>query len=270
MKINKSFLADVNRYPINTTLDPSEYDEVELKLAGGKMFESNYYYEKNKWHFPPVTTILNAAMPEDKRKSLIKWQVDQIATLGFDGYQNNQRTLMKHGTEFHKAAEMMLKRQPLDKQKIDKQIITSVDTLENIIETEFQREMVLIEKKVFHRDLFYNGQLDCLGYYKNSLCVIDWKRSERPKTELRDLYEYPVQTSAYIGAFLNDPEYESIRKQHNITNALLINITYEGVTNFHILNYHQIEFYWYRWLTYLQNFWYLVLEEHKREKSNLE
>lgn len=36
LKINKSFLADVNRYPMNSqsTLDHSVFDEVELKLVG--------------------------------------------------------------------------------------------------------------------------------------------------------------------------------------------------------------------------------------------
>lgn len=163
------------------------------------MFESNDYYEENKWHFPSVTTILNAALPEAKRRNLIKWQVDQIYKLGYDGFIDKKHTTMKHGSDFHMAAEMLLKRQPLNKEVINPRILKSVDTLEKIIETEFQREMVLIEKKVFHQDLFYSGQLDCLGYYKDCLCVIDWKRSEKAKTELRDLYEYPVQTSAYIG-----------------------------------------------------------------------
>lgn len=36
LKINKSFLADVNRYPMNSqaTLDQSVFDDVELRLAG--------------------------------------------------------------------------------------------------------------------------------------------------------------------------------------------------------------------------------------------
>lgn len=163
------------------------------------MFKSCDFYEENKWHFPSVTTIMNAALPEAKRKNLIKWQVDQIYTLGYEGFKEKKYTTMKQGSDFHKAAEMLLKRQPLNKEEMNPQILKSVDTLEKIIEAEFRREMVLIEKKVFHTDLFYNGQLDCLGYYKDCLCVIDWKRSEKAKTELRDLYEYPVQTSAYIG-----------------------------------------------------------------------
>ena len=231
------------------------------------MFQSSHYYDINRWKFPSVTTVLNVAQPEDKRKNLMKWQADKIEKLSYEGYKSYTYETTKKGHDFHKAAEMLLRKQPINEDELDTGIVKSVDTLKKIIEQEFKNDMVLIEEKVFHNALFYNGRLDCLGYYKDCFCLIDWKRSDRSKSELKDMYDSPVQTSAYIGAFLNDPTFEEIRKKHKLSNALLINITNTGEANFHVVNFLQIEFYWYQWLSYLQTFWRFVCEERKKIKD---
>ncbi len=154
----------------------------------------------SSFQFPAVTTVINEAMPENKRNLLIEWEVDNIEKRGFDGFEKFQKKLKMNGANFHKGVEGLLKKQPVEKVISEKdEIFTSVKAIEEVLKKEFNNEMILIEDKVFHSGLFYNGRIDCLGYYKDRVCLIDWKRSEKPKKTIHSLYDAPIQTSAYIG-----------------------------------------------------------------------
>ena len=39
------------------------------------------------------------------------------------------------------------------------------------------------------------------------MCVIDWKTSHKPRPNLKDIYDYPLQTVAYAGAINDDKNY---------------------------------------------------------------
>jgi hypothetical protein len=67
----------------------------------------------------------------------------------------------------------------------------------------------------------------------------------------------------FEGAFLNDPKFRAVREKHKIKNALIVNVSEAGEINFHMLNYQQVEFYWYQWLSLLRTFWYYVLQQRK-------
>ena len=104
-----------------------------------------------------------------------------------------------------------------------------------------------------------------MAYYKGNLCLIEWKSSEKDKTDVRDLYEYPVQLAAYVGAFLNDPNYKDLKEKQEFKSGLVIHLNKSnGKVDVHEINYQLMEYYWYQWLMTLKKFWNLVLLEHKR------
>ena len=66
-------------------------------------------------------------------------------------------------------------------------------------------EIKALETSVAHMQLGYMGTFDCLAEYKGTLCLIDWKTSNKPKPTLADCYDYPLQAVAYAGAVNQDP-----------------------------------------------------------------
>lgn len=124
-------------------------------------------------------------------------------SLGYEGLEELNKINMKRGRDFHKSIETLMTGGNLVKENLDSDIIKSVDSIEKLIAEEFRGEMVMMEKKTVHENLMYKGRIDFMGYYKDSLCLIDWKRSDLPKRELSSLYDAPIQAAAYIGSFLN-------------------------------------------------------------------
>ena len=47
--------------------------------------------------------------------------------------------------------------------------------------------------------------------------MIDWKTSNKPKPQLKDLHDYPLQVMAYAGALNSDPKYDFKVDRHERT-----------------------------------------------------
>ena len=264
LKLNEDLLTNLIHFPllpkefIFAQENQSMYNETELRLSGEKLFQITPHELSHKiWKFPSVSTILDMSASDEKYNNLIKWKMEHIYTLGLEGFRKQSDATRKKGTDFHRSIERMLKHETL----AHDELTMCVASAKKIIQSEFQGNMLLIEKNIFHDKLFYNGRIDSLGYYKDCLCLIDWKQSEKTKPTLRELYNAPIQMASYVGAFLSDSNHESIRRQHKIKNALIINVTDKGETNVHLLNYQQIEFYWFQWLSNLKKFWSAILQE---------
>jgi ATP-dependent exoDNAse (exonuclease V) beta subunit len=47
--------------------------------------------------------------------------------------------------------------------------------------------------------LILAGIVDCVAVVGSTVCLVDWKTSEKTKLTLKSLYDAPVQLAAYIG-----------------------------------------------------------------------
>jgi hypothetical protein len=43
------------------------------------------------------------------------------------------------------------------------------------------------------------GIVDCVAVVGDTVCLVDWKTSEKTKHSLKALYDAPLQLAAYIG-----------------------------------------------------------------------
>lgn len=266
-KFNNTFLAHLNKVPLvsQEMIESNEiseyYDEEEYEWAKQKLIDSNP--NESMRYYPSVSTILSVG-DDKKYEFLLKWKLDEMDRLGYQGFLDKNEETKQKGTDFHNAVENILRKQPLPDYKTN--INKSIESLQKLLKDDFDNKYVLIESKVCHNQLAYQGRIDCLAYYKNELCLIDWKRSDKPKEDKSSLFEYPVQLAAYLGAFLNDPLLKEIREAHEIQNTLVVNVSDDGEVNFHLFNYQQMEFYWYKWLSTYKNFWYSALQFDKEKK----
>lgn len=231
------------------------YLQSEIQLSEAKLFEDTQEIHSSKL-IPSISNIIQLAYPLSE--NLLKWKMEKIQTLGKEGFDIYTQKIKNEGKQFHSYVENRLLNKPTV--RYDK----NLEALEPIFGS--IGPVLLTEAAVQHSNLFYQGRIDCLAYYKNELCLIDWKTSEKSKPGMRDLFDLPVQISAYIGAFLSDPRYEQLRKTHQIKKGLLINFNkINGEVNIHHINYNLSELYWYKWLNYLRDFWIFILKNKSEQ-----
>lgn len=278
-KLNENLLIEkLTSFPMLSKDDVAKnrylYTERERQLVDEFLFEKLENPEQNptaeKNYLPTVTRVLEFSRSDQLNEALLKWKIDKVEKLGLNGFYEEKKKTFNEGTELHQFIERCLKslgQENLETFSTNNKALFS--ELERIIRLDF-KNVQLIESEVIHKNLFYQGKIDCLAYYKGNLCLIDWKTSEKDKTELRDLYDIPVQLSAYLGAFFNDENHASLRKKHLINYGLIVNINKlkEASINFHLLNHQLAEFYWHKWLVSLKKFWTIILKEKNNSNKN--
>ncbi|XP_034158939.1 mitochondrial genome maintenance exonuclease 1 isoform X2 [Pangasianodon hypophthalmus] len=85
---------------------------------------------------------------------------------------------------------------------------------------------------------------------KNSLCVIEWKTSEKPKPFLYNTYDNPLQVAAYIGALNSDKNYN-----YQVDSGLIVVAYKDGSpAHSHFLKADQVVQYWDKWLFRLEEY----------------
>lgn len=165
-----------------------------LPPSQGKTVRDNgkqYHVNEQGDRLPSVTTILNATKPQADRDRLANWR----SRVGTEEATRISGTASRRGTQTHKQIQRYLLGENPVCPEASRPYWESIQPVLQDINT-----VRLVEGFIFHYDLGYSGQVDCVASYQGVPCVCEWKTADKPKGAIERLYEYPLQLSAYLGA----------------------------------------------------------------------
>ncbi|XP_051504664.1 mitochondrial genome maintenance exonuclease 1-like [Myxocyprinus asiaticus] len=206
--------------------------------------------DSNKPSMPSVTKILQKTMPPEQAFYLERWKRRMIAELGEDGFKEYSLNVFKQGKLFHSAIEETFTQETPSKEELECPEVVAgyIDSVSHVLND--ITGVRAIESAVHHSTLQYLGIVDCVAHYRGSLCVIDWKTSEKPKPFLHNTYDNPLQVTAYIGALNGDDNYS-----YQVENGLIVVAYKDGSpAHAHFLNSEQIMPFWEKWLLRLEEY----------------
>uniref|UniRef100_A0A182S511 Mitochondrial genome maintenance exonuclease 1 n=1 Tax=Anopheles funestus TaxID=62324 RepID=A0A182S511_ANOFN len=189
-------------------------------------------------------------MPEASRQALLRWKAAKIAELGEAGFQQLQTEIFARGSTLHATLETWLTGCDPSEQMIEK---TGVlwKSIRGALE-EVERPAKMIEQKLYHPYLHYNGIVDCITSIKGQYHVIEWKTSDNPKTSVAATYDAPIQLCAYMGALQAN---KNLCDSEIKRGAIFVAYTSGKPANVHLLDGDEMRRYWQLWLHRLQEYW---------------
>ncbi|XP_052890359.1 mitochondrial genome maintenance exonuclease 1-like [Anopheles moucheti] len=207
-------------------------------------------YESEEYKSPSVNRVLSATLPEASRQALLRWKATKIAELGEAGFQQLQKDIFTRGSTLHTTLETWLSGCDPSDEMIEK---TGVlwKSVRGALE-EVERPAKMIEEKLYHPYLHYNGVVDCITSIKGKCHIIEWKTSDNPKTSVGATYDAPIQLCAYMGALQANRGLCDSPIQRG---AIFVAYTSGKPANVHILDEDKMRLYWQLWLHRLQEYW---------------
>ena len=265
--VNNKFLETnlIKKYPIFGADEINNhkmlYNQTDINLINEKLFEikDEYKIDTKKQALlkpPSLSSILKLTESEKNRNLLTKWKIKKIEELGMQEFEKYSIALLNRGSIFHKTIEDYTnKGKKFEEITVENQFKPAWESLSGILTKDITKTLYS-ECKVSHENLCYTGKFDSVCYYKDKIYVVEWKLGDKRKDTIEDLYDYPLQLVAYLGAFLVDKQYEEFRKKHAITNVMVIHAYVDGSPpSIHCLSFHQVIEYWLKYLVRLQQFW---------------
>lgn len=150
-----------------------------------------YFVDDQGNRLPSVTSILNATKPAEDRRALARWK----ARVGAEAAKQISGKASRRGTLTHKHLKQYLLGEDVPCPEAAQPYWESLQPVLQDIDA-----VRLVESTVFHYDLGYAGQVDCVASYRGAACILDWKTSDRPKETVARLRDQPLQLAAYCGA----------------------------------------------------------------------
>lgn len=199
---------------------------------------------------PSVTRILQKTMSPNQLFYLERWKRRKIAELGEEGFREYSLNLFRQGKLFHAEIEHALTQEssPKEDTECPEEVFGYLESISHVLED--VTGVRAIESTVEHQTLRYLGIVDCVAMYKGSLCVIDWKTSEKPKPFLHNTFDNPLQVAAYIGALNSDDNYK-----YQVENGLIVVAYKDGSpAHPHFINAEQVLQYWEKWQFRLEEY----------------
>lgn len=255
---NETAFKSINQYPLFGPDLINDYKDIYSESDCNLLKEKLYTFKKVdgvKLHYPTVRPILNLSQNEQQYLHLIDYKVKEVEKLGFQRFYDYQNYMLRQGTCLHDMLNDHLKGTSYDKVKIkgDKRTVLAWISLKNILHE--IKTPLLLECDVWHENLNYKGRFDCIAEYNDTIYLIEWKLCAKRKDNFKDLYDYPIQLAAYLGAFLNDSKYAKLRNYYNIKHVMLVIAYLDGsMPSIHCFNFQQVIFNWVQWLSRYQQF----------------
>ncbi|KAK0413149.1 hypothetical protein QR680_006626 [Steinernema hermaphroditum] len=224
---------------------------------------------------PSVTYINQCVHPKE---TLCKWQSKKKNELGAS-FSQWSIDLMNAGTRTHREIEKILEEfQKSGKiEQSDEEIISSVtapkvemqDRVRSFMKSilPFLRknliydEKMRIEESVVHNGLYYTGRFDAIcSLGGEGLMLVDWKTVSQASLDGgvsdAELYGYPSQLAAYVGAINADPKFEDLGSIAKAADVLI----YEDERPAEMVVYQgeELQMYWEEWLQKLNKYWWTM------------
>lgn len=238
----------IESFPLEKTESPGVVSKTAMSkdeniLTIG-MFDGGYQ------KLPSVSTILEATMPEDQRRILDRWKAKMIKELGKEGFEEYRKGLFEKGKLLHGCIQSELTgiSPSLENMPTVQGFWTSISHVLPKISS-----VSVLESRLVHPYLYYQGAVDCVAAYKGMPVLIDWKTSTKPKLTLKAMYDNPLQVVAYLGALNYDNGYQlSLQVQ----SAMLVVAYDTGLpAHVHIIDKDKCQAYWKVWCARLVQFW---------------
>jgi genome maintenance exonuclease 1 len=153
-----------------------------------------YYETPNKKKYPSITSVLGKTCPEEKKQSLQNWQ----NSLGKEAAATITKDSASKGTAVHLMVERFLNKQNIVENEFTPKQVNSFKSLKlklNKIDNIVAQELAL-----YSDTLELAGRTDCIGNYNRIPSVIDFKTSNRLKSD-KDIFDYKLQCTFYGIAF---------------------------------------------------------------------
>ncbi|CAL1542605.1 unnamed protein product [Lymnaea stagnalis] len=207
---------------------------------------------------PSVKTILSKTMPETNRFFLNRWRENMIKELGDEGFKKHQDATIRKGVNLHANIMEFLSKKPINEIQIMPENEGHWASLQSVFQA--VSGVAALEVEVFHSYLFYRGVFDCIGRYKDLLCIIDWKTSKKSRPLLKNTYDDPLQIVAYMGAINSNDRYTQKFGEVNY-GMIVVAYTDGSPAHIHLMNRTTCEVYWKDWTDRLYNFYQLTYTE---------
>lgn len=145
---------------------------------------------------PSVTTILSATKPEESKKALNEWK----KRVGVEKAQQITTEAANRGTKMHTYLEHYVKQGTFGEQPKNPFHALSWHMADSVIKEGLSNcdEFYGIEVPLYFPKI-YAGTTDCIGSYKGSPCIIDFKQTNKPKKR-EWIDDYFLQLCAYSEA----------------------------------------------------------------------
>ena len=151
----------------------------------------HYTIDGSQKKLPSVTTVLGQTQPKEKQESLERWR----QRVGLREAQKITRDAAIRGTAMHKYLEDLIRgERSLDLTPLG---VEATKMAEIIVDRGLNdcSEIYGIEATLFYRGL-YAGSVDLIANYKDTLSIIDFKQTNKPK-QREWIGDYFLQMAAY-------------------------------------------------------------------------